>query len=122
MLKLPKNILLLMISASLVSCANDGRVLPGERQSVLPAFSDVSVDEEASNEDVLSDTQPINSDATHAGGNERHSGGNLSLVFPLSLSWSARTKGIKDNAIDLPQPIIASGRIFSIDGDSKLHA
>ncbi len=122
MLKLPKNILLLMISASLVSCANDGRVLPGERQSVLPAFSDVSVDEEASNEDVLSDTQPINSDATHAGGNERHSGGNLSLVFPLSLSWSARTKGIKDNAIDLPQPIIASGRVFSIDGDSKLHA
>ncbi len=111
-----------MISASLVSCANDGRVLPGERQSVLPAFSDVSVDEEASNEDVLSDTQPINTDATHAGGNERHSGGNLSLVFPLSLSWSARTKGIKDNAIDLPQPIIASGRVFSIDGDSKLHA
>ncbi|MEK9640242.1 MAG: PQQ-binding-like beta-propeller repeat protein [Alphaproteobacteria bacterium] len=122
MLKLPKNILLLMISASLVSCANDGRVLPGERQSVLPAFSDVSVDEEASNEDVFSDTQPINTNATHAGGNERHSGGNLSLVFPLSLSWSARTKGIKDNAIDLPQPIIASGRVFSIDGDSKLHA
>ena len=122
MLKLPKNILLLMISVSLVSCANDGRVLPGERQSVLPAFSDVSIDEEASNEDVLSDTQPITTEATHAGGNERHSGGNLSLVFPLSLSWSARTKGIKDNAIDLPQPIIASGHVFSIDGDSKLHA
>ena len=111
-----------MISVSLVSCANDGRVLPGERQSVLPAFSDVSIDEEASNEDVLSDIQPITTEATHAGGNERHSGGNLSLVFPLSLSWSARTKGIKDNAIDLPQPIIASGRVFSIDGDSKLHA
>ncbi len=111
-----------MISVSLVSCTNDGLVLPGERQSVLPAFSDVSIDEEASNELVLSDTQTINTNATHSGGNERHSGGNLSLLFPLSLSWSANTTGIKDKTIDLPQPIIASERVFSIDGDSKLRA
>ncbi len=122
MLKIPKIILLFMISLSLLSCANDGPVLPGERQSVLPTFSDISVDQNASNEVVLSNTQTINSDATHAGGNERHSGGNLSLLFPLSLSWSAVTKGIKDNTVDLPQPIIASERVFSIDGDSKLHA
>ena len=122
MLKIPKIILLFMISLSLLSCANDGPVLPGERQSVLPTFSDVSIDENASDEVVLSDTQTINSDATHAGGNERHSGGNLSLLFPLSLSWSAVTKGIKDNIVDLPQPIIASERVFSIDGDSKLYA
>lgn len=122
MLKLSRDILLLMIFVSLVSCANDGQILPGERQSVLPAFSDISIDEEASNELVLSDIQPITTDATHAGRNEKHSGGNLYLSFPLSLSWSASTKGIKDNTIDLPQPIIASDRVFSIDGNSKLHA
>ena len=111
-----------MTSLSLVSCVNDGPVLPGERQSVLPTFSDVSINENASNEVVLTNTQTINGNATHAGGNEKHSGGNLSLSFPLSLSWSAVTKGIKDNTIDLPQPIIASERVFSIDGDSNLYA
>ncbi len=122
MIKQLQIIFLLLVSVSLVSCANDGPVLPGERQSVLPTFGDVNIDENASNEVVLNDTQTINSNATHAGGNEKHSGGNLSLSFPLSLSWSANTKGVKDNAIDLPQPIIALNRVYSIDGDSKLYA
>ena len=117
-----KPVLFSIISCLLLSCSNDGRVLPGERQSVLPIFSEFVIDEEAASEIILNDEKTINTSATHAGGNEKHSGGNLSIMLPLSQSWSASTKGIKDTTIDLPQPIIAAGRVFSIDGDSKLHA
>ena len=106
----------------LLSCSNDGIMLPGERQAVLPNFTDISIDQDAAIEIDVSFNKMLKADATHAGGNERHSGGNLSLSFPLTLSWSFRIDGVKDKTIDLPQPIIAKGSIFAIDGRSELHA
>ena len=117
------NLILLVCSAMIqISCSNNGIVLPGERQAVLPVFSNVSINLEAASELDLSLNEVLRIDATHSGGNERHSGGNLSFQFPLTLSWSARIVGIKDKTIDFPQPIIAKGKIFAIDGRSQLHA
>ncbi|MDC0461918.1 PQQ-binding-like beta-propeller repeat protein [Alphaproteobacteria bacterium] len=112
----------LIISVLLASCANDGPILPGQRQSVLPDFSDVTIDQDAANEIAIEDVGTINSFATHAGGNAQHSGGNLELSLPLELSWSARTKAASNQTVDLPQPIIADNRLFSIGGNSVLHA
>ncbi len=117
------HLILMILSASiLISCSNNNFVLPGERQAVLPIFSDISIDKLAAKEIDTSLNKILKTNATHAGGNERHSGGNLSLSFPLTLSWSIRTKGVKDKTIDLPQPIIASGKVFAIDGLSQLRA
>ena len=109
-------------SVLLLSCSNNSNILSGERQSILPNFADISINPDAANEIDLSLNKTLKTDASHAGGNERHSGGNLSLSFPLTLSWSARIKGIKDETIDLPQPIISAGRVFALDGNSELHA
>ncbi len=121
---LQKSNLLLFIWTALIlsSCSNTGIMLSGERQAVLPNFTDISIDEDAASEQDLSLNKTLKVDATHAGGNERHSGGNLSLSFPLTLSWSFRAHGIKDKTIELPQPIIAKGKVFVIDGRSKLRA
>ena len=109
-------------SVLLLSCSNNSNILSGERQSILPNFADISINPDAANEIDLSLNKTLKTDASHAGGNERHSGGNLSLSFPLTLKWSARIKGIKDETIDLPQPIISAGRVFALDGNSELHA
>ena len=92
------NVLLFIWTALIVSsCSNTGIMLPGERQAVLPNFTNISIDQDAASEKDLNLNKTLKVDATHAGGNERHSGGNLSLSFPLTLSWSFRADGIKDN-------------------------
>ena len=53
---LQKSNLLLFIWTALIlsSCSNTGIMLSGERQAVLPNFTDISIDEDAASEQDLS--------------------------------------------------------------------
>ena len=72
------NLLFLIWTALMLpSCSNSDNVLPGERQSILPNVTYISIDQNAASEQDVSLNNTLKADATHAGGHEGHSGGNL---------------------------------------------
>ena len=110
------------IIGTLAACSEPELVLPGERLSILPELAVVSVDAQARDEGVALGQAIENQSFGHAGGNAAHSGGHLSLQWPLSPSWSASIEGIDDATVELAQPIIAHDSVYALGADGVLHA
>lgn len=115
-LKLSTLALLTLVSA----CGNRELILPGEREPVRPVVEF----EEAETLPALSiPAQRANTDWTHLSGNSLHLPGNVALSANLSRGWSVSIgSGDSRRKRITSAPIVAAGRIFTMDSTSTATA
>lgn len=96
--------------------------LPGERVDVLTQFGGLQPDPEAASLPVNL-PPPETLDWPQAGGNTAHDAGHRTLDGTLSVAWQGDIgQGNEDDARLLAQPVVADGRIFTLDSVSVVTA
>ncbi|SMF00280.1 Outer membrane protein assembly factor BamB, contains PQQ-like beta-propeller repeat [Tistlia consotensis] len=96
--------------------------LPGQRIDVLTQIGGLEADPAAASLPVV--LPPAQSlDWPQAGGNAEHDPGHRTLDGPLSVVWRVDIgQGNEDNARLLAQPVVADGRIYTLDSVSVVTA
>ncbi len=97
--------------------------LPGERVSVLALDAQLEADPSVADLRVSLPQPYKNQTWTQPGGTPTHSMYHLSLGAPLSIAWRANVgEGSSDDRQLLSQPVIAGGRVFTMDSRSIVTA
>lgn len=97
--------------------------LPGERISVLALDASLEADPSVASLQVQLPQPYINEVWSQPGGSPTHAMYHLSLGAPLSVAWSADVgEGSSDEKRILSQPIVAEGRIYTMDSASIVSA
>ena len=107
---------------ALAACSEPELILPGERTSILPEASLVEIDAAAAEEGADLGAVQQNTLFGHPGVSSGHSGGHLSLQWPLSQSWSASLEGIDDETVEMAQPVIAHETVYALGATAQLSA
>ena len=108
--------------ATLTACSEPELILPGERIAVLPELAVVEINADAASQGAnLGEVRQSNLFG-HAGGMPGHAGGHLSFEWPPAQIWQASVAGVKDDIVELAQPIIAHDRVYALGADGMLHA
>lgn len=107
---------------ALAACSQAEVILPGERESVLPATGFISVDAQAALDGSGLPEATILADARHPGLTGAHSGGHLRYAGTLQRRWEARIAGAPDETVELPQPIIIDDQVLAIGADAVITA
>ncbi len=94
---------------------SEGPPLPGERLSVLQHNRAVTADPGAASEPIVVPPAVTNADWPQAGGNTANAMHNLE-AGQLGLAWrSSVGTGTADSRPEMPSPVVAAGRVFTID-------
>ena len=97
--------------------------LPGERISVLALDASLEADPSVASLQVRLPRPYINQAWSQPGGSPTHAMYHLSLGAPLSVAWSAAVgEGSSDERRILSQPIVAEGRVYTMDSASIVSA
>ncbi len=101
----------------------DEELLPGERVSILSLDRGLSADPAIADLRVTLPPAQANADWPTAGGNNSHSLGHVALAGGLQRAWTA---GIGESSDDqgriLAQPVVAGGRIYTMDSRAQVSA
>jgi len=97
--------------------------LPGDRISVLLHQRTLSADPELANVQILLPEPSPNADWPQAGGTADHAMHHLQLAETISRAWSVDIgTGSKKKKRLTSSPIIAGGRVYTMDSDSVVSA
>ncbi|MEO0394157.1 MAG: PQQ-binding-like beta-propeller repeat protein [Pseudomonadota bacterium] len=97
--------------------------LPGERLSVLQLERQLEPDPELSQLQISVPSSFTNREWPQAGGYPDHNMGHLSLGTALEPIWRADIGSGSSRAVRLvAQPIVAEGRVYTLDTDAELRA
>ena len=97
--------------------------LPGTRVSVLQLNQSLKADPALADVKILLPQPYANPDWPQAGGYPSHAMHHLALGPSLNVAWTARIgAGDNDNHKLLAEPIVAEGRVFTIDAKSRVSA
>ncbi len=93
--------------------------LPGKRVSVLALDASLEADPSVADLQVRLPQPYINQTWTQSGGTSNHAMYHLALGAPLSVAWSTDIgNGSDDEQQLLAQPVVAGGRVFTMDSAS----
>lgn len=99
------------------------QIVKGERQSVLTLEDELSVDVSAAQVEIRIPEQASNTEWSQPGGNATHSMGHLTLGGNLKSIWrSSVGKGTTRASRLTASPILAEGRIFTLDARARVNA
>ncbi|HEX3864218.1 MAG TPA: PQQ-binding-like beta-propeller repeat protein [Stellaceae bacterium] len=97
--------------------------LPGERIAVLGSESDVEADPKLAATPVTLPPPSVNAEWAQPGGNPAHDMGHLALPARLDRAWRTSIgDGSARYTKVMSQPVIAAGRIFTMDGGVQVSA
>ncbi len=97
--------------------------LPGERIAILSTESTLKADSRLSDLDVTLPRPDPNDDWPQEGGYPNHAMHHLSAPGPLARLWSVDIgEGSNDEGQLLTQPVVADGRIFTMDIEAEVMA
>ena len=96
--------------------------LPGERISVLQHQQMLTADPQAGVEAIVLPVPVLNSEWAQAGGDSSHSMQNLQSGSGKLLWRASIGEGVSDDRPVLPSPVVADGRVFTVDTDNIASA
>ena len=97
--------------------------LPGTRISVLKSGSNLTVDQEVASVAVTLPAAATNADWPQAGGSADHAAGHVSLADSPRQVWSTSIgSGTGSNRALLGTPVVADGKVFAMDAQSRVVA
>lgn len=97
--------------------------LPGERISILTRDSSLKADPRIADLDVRLPKPDPNDEWPQEGGYPNHAMYHLSAAGPLKQLWETGVgEGTNSEAQLLAQPVIADGRVYTIDIEAEVHA
>lgn len=103
--------------------ASENKPLEGERIDVLRGGGVVTVDERIKDLKVLLPRPDANAEWPQAGGYPNHAMHHLAASGPLAQQWRTDIgEGSSDEAQLLAQPVIADGKIYTVDIDAEVSA
>ncbi len=115
--------MLLGLSAvHLGACSESELILPGEREAILSQTQSFAVNPDSAASPAILGAPTENLASGHPGISSGHNGAHLSLNLPLRKLWSAKIESVDNNLNQLPQPVIAGGRVLALGGDGVLNA
>jgi outer membrane protein assembly factor BamB len=101
----------------------DAPPLPGERISVLQHQRTLAADPQAGLEPIVVPAAVTNPDWPQAGGNSAHAMHNLQAGQVGRPAWrSSIGAGVASDRPALPSPVVAAGRVFTIDTEHVVSA
>lgn len=116
-------ILTLTGAAILAGCTNDDIVLPGKREELRGAESAAAADFENTSKPISLPGAKRNDSWTHRPGSPGYRNSNASLSPSPKLFWSASIGvGNKRKQRVTADPVVADGRIFTMDSEGNLSA
>lgn len=97
--------------------------LPGERISVLGLDRQIAADPSIANRPVAVPAAAANPDWPEPGGNSSHAMGNLALPNQVKKAWETSVgDGTSRYSKVMSQPVVATGRVFAMDGGVQVSA
>jgi outer membrane protein assembly factor BamB len=97
--------------------------LPGDRISVLGLDRTVQPDPVAASQPIALPQVVLNPDWPEPGGNSGHVMGNLALPNQVKKAWDTSVgDGTSRYSKVMSQPVVASGRVFAMDGGVQVSA
>lgn len=121
--------LLAMLALGLGACGSDWfgsskkKPLPGERIEVLTRDVSVKADPRLDDLDVRIPRPDENADWPQSGGTPNHAMHHLAAPGPLARLWRSNIgEGSDSEGQLLSQPVVASGRVFTIDINAEVRA
>jgi outer membrane protein assembly factor BamB len=97
--------------------------LPGERIAIFELESGLQADSSAAQVPVQLPPAENNASWSQAGGNTEHALGHLVLSSSPSRAWTADVgQGRDDGARIIAQPVVADGKVFTLDAVSTVSA
>lgn len=103
--------------------ASENKPLEGERIDVLRGGGVVTVDERIKDLKVLLPRPDVNAEWPQAGGYPNHAMHHLAASGPLAQQWRTDIgDGSSDEAQLLAQPVIADGKIYTVDIEAEVSA
>jgi outer membrane protein assembly factor BamB len=97
--------------------------LPGERISVLGLDRQIAPDPALANQPIALPPPTVNPDWPEPGGNPSHAMGNLALPGQVKKVWETSIgDGSSRYTKVMSQPVIASGRVYAMDGGVQVSA
>jgi outer membrane protein assembly factor BamB len=116
----------LLLASGVAGCGMFGekkQPLPGERISVLGLGGTLDPDPDLAHVPVILPPPELNRDWPQPGGNTTHAMGHPALPDPLTRAWTTRIgDGSSRYTRVLSQPVVAGGRVFAMDGGSRVSA
>lgn len=102
----------------------DGPTTPtvGNRVPILANQADLAVDPAIAGLEVILPAAVPNADWAQPGGNAAKALGHVALPATLSTAWTAQIRGGNLRARLAAAPVVASGTLFAIDTDARVHA
>ena len=125
---LPRTALAVATVLALAACdtwlgQTDGPLLPGERLPVLVDSRKVNVDEQLRDSEILLPAPTPNESWPQQGGYANHAMHHIAVGETLAEAWDADIGADSDDHERfISSPIIAEGRVFTIDADSMVSA
>jgi len=103
--------------------SDENKRLQGQRIDVLRGGGAIKVDERIKDLKILLPRPDVNAEWPQAGGYPNHAMHHLAASGPLKQQWRIDIgKGSNDEAQLLAQPVIAGGKIYTVDIDAKVSA
>ena len=97
--------------------------LPGERLAVITLEQRLEPDPDADAFTVRLPPPYVNEDWPQAGGYSHHAMHHLAAADALAVSWQVDIgASTDDDGPVLPQPVVADGRVFTMDSESRISA
>ncbi len=116
-------LLLAVAVIALGACSSEKKKLPGERISVLLFDPTLKPDPSLAGEQVGLTRPYVNADWAQAGGNAAHAMQHLALGDVPKRAWSSDIGvGSDDSKRLLAQPVVAGGKVFTLDADGEVRA
>ena len=116
-------LLLAVAVIAIGACAKETKKLPGERISVLLFDPTLKPDPTLADEKVGLTRPYVNADWAQTGGNAAHAMQHLALGDVPKRAWSSDIGvGSDDSKRLLAQPVVAGGKVFTLDSDGEARA
>jgi outer membrane protein assembly factor BamB len=116
----------LLLASGAAGCGMFGekkQPLPGERISVLGLGGTLDPDPDLAQVPVILPPPELNRDWAQPGGNTSHAMGHPALPDRLTRAWTTRIgEGSSRYTRVLSQPVVAGGRVYAMDGGSRVSA
>ena len=119
------SLLVILVGAcdSFLGATSDGPVLTGERIPVILSDNSLNADAAAGTVTVQLPPPALNRDWPSPGGYPSHAMHHLEASGPLDRAWSTDVgSGGSDDRYILAPPVIANGRVYTIDADGTVRA
>lgn len=122
----PQTLCALAIAATLAGCAwfeDEEPPLPGERISVLDQETELEANPQIAGQDVTLTEPYVNRSWAQPGGGPTHALYHLQLPEQLQRAWQANIgTATSDRQQIMAQPVIADGRVFTLDAEATVSA